>query len=113
MTMGSDVNEQIALHRFGVIAEAANEALTPAERGVIVRALAARCAPPSRSEAAALRLELPSRSAAQIASILFHCCRPESTSGRSSCCFRHRAIAHAGNAFPRERARLRVTARPI
>lgn len=114
--MEPDVNEQIALHRFGVIAEAANEALTPAERGVIVRALTARAHhhpdgtmrrysratidrfvrtyrkgglealrpvprsdvgavrahPELFSEAAALRLELPSRSAAQIASILFH-----------------------------------------
>ena len=114
--MEPDPNEQIALHRFGVIAEAANERLSPAERGVIVRDLTARAHhhpdgtmrrysratidrfvrtyrkggldalrpvprsdvgavrahPELFSEAAALRLELPSRSAAQIASILFH-----------------------------------------
>lgn len=108
--------ERIALHRWGVIAEAANDRLTPAERGAVVRALAARrhahpdgsertysratidrwlrswrreglsgLRPLERSdtgvvrahpelfaEAAALRLELPTRSAAQIATILFH-----------------------------------------
>lgn len=107
---------QVALHRFGVIAEATNDRLTPAERGAIVRGIAARVhrypdgderrysrasidrwirayrkgglgalAPVPRSdtgavrahpelfdEAKALRLELPSRSGAQIASILFH-----------------------------------------
>jgi len=114
--MEPDPREQIALHRFGVIAEAVNQALTPSERGVIVRALAqrahhhpdgtmrrysratidrfvrayrkgglsalrpvprsdvgaVRAHPELANEAAALRLELPSRSAAQIASILFH-----------------------------------------
>ena len=109
-------SEKVALHRFGVIAEATNERLTPAMRGAIVREIAERThhhpdgderrysrasidrwirayrkgglaalAPLGRSdagavrahpelfdEAAALRLELPSRSAAQIASILFH-----------------------------------------
>ena len=108
--------EQIALHRWAVIAEAAGPKLAPAERGALVRQIAARChAHPDGSsrrysrgtidrwlrawrkggldalkpspradtgvvrahpelfaEAAALRLELPGRSAAQIASILYH-----------------------------------------
>ena len=108
--------EQVALHRWAVIAEAANGRLTARERGVLVRQIAARShahpdgsqrrysrvtadrwlrawraggldalKPAERSdtgvvrahpelfaEAAALRLELPGRSAAQIASILFH-----------------------------------------
>lgn len=108
--------EQVALHRWGVIAEAANDRLSAAERGAVVRAIAGRrhlhpdgtersysratidrwlrawraggleaLRPEARSdtgvvrahpelfaEAAALRLELPTRSAAQIASILFH-----------------------------------------
>lgn len=108
--------ERVALHRWGVIAEAANGRFTPAERGAVVRAIAARrhahpdgsdrsysratidrwlrawrhrgleaLRPLERSdtgvvrahpelfaEAAALRLELPTRSAAQIATILFH-----------------------------------------
>jgi putative transposase len=108
--------EQIALHRWAVIAEAANDRLTAAERGALVRQIAARdwthpdgsprrysrgtvdrwirawrnggleaLRPSPRAdtgtvrahpelfpEAAALRLELPGRSAAQIASILFH-----------------------------------------
>ena len=111
-----DHQEKVALHRFGVIAEAANGRLTATERGALVRQIAARShlhpdgterrysrgtidrwlrayraggldalKPPPRSdtgavrahpelhaEAAALRLELPSRSAAQISSILFH-----------------------------------------
>jgi putative transposase len=109
-----DHSEQIAIHRFSVIAEATNPHLTKAERGEIVRAIAERVHPHpdgtgrrySRSsidrwirawrqdglgalrpapredagavrahpelfnEACALRLELPNRSAAQIASIL-------------------------------------------
>jgi putative transposase len=108
--------EQIALHRWAVIAEAANGRLTAAERGALVRQIAARAhahpdgqarrysrgtidrwlrawrkdglealKPSQRAdtgtvrahpelfaEAAALRLELPGRSAAQIASILYH-----------------------------------------
>lgn len=108
--------EEVALHRWAVIAEAAGTRLTPAERGVLVRRIAARehphpdgsrrrysrgtidrwlrawksggldaLKPAERSdtgtvrahpelfaEAAALRLELPGRSAAQIASILYH-----------------------------------------
>ena len=108
--------EEIALHRWAVIAEATAAGLTAAERGALVRQIAARAhAHPdgsSRSysrgtvdrwirawragglealkpspradtgtvrahpelfaEAAALRLELPGRSAAQIASILYH-----------------------------------------
>jgi putative transposase len=108
--------EQIALHRWAVIAEAANGRLTARERGALVRQIAARphshpdgsqrrysrvtidrwlrawragglgaLRPTDRSdtgvvrahpelfaEAAALRLELPGRSAAQIASILYH-----------------------------------------
>jgi putative transposase len=108
--------EQVALHRWAVIAEAAGEKLTARERGALVRQIAARShlhpdgsarmysrvtidrwlrawrsgglgalKPAERSdtgvarahpelfaEAAALRLELPGRSAAQIASILFH-----------------------------------------
>jgi transposase InsO family protein len=109
-------NETIALHRWAVIAEATNNRLTHAERGMVVREIAKRThahpdgderrysrntidrwirawraggisalAPTQRAdtgavrahpelftEAAALRLELPSRSSAQIASILFH-----------------------------------------
>jgi len=108
--------EQVALHRWAVIAEAAGQKLTAAERGALVRQIAARAhAHPDGSsrrysrgtidrwlrawrkgglealrpspragtgvvrahpelfaEAAALRLELPGRSAAQIASILYH-----------------------------------------
>jgi putative transposase len=108
--------EQVALHRWAVIAEAANDRLTAAERGAMVRRIAARAHtcpdgsarrysrgtidrwlrawragglaalkpspradtgtvrahPELFAEAAALRLELPGRSAAQIASILYH-----------------------------------------
>jgi putative transposase len=108
--------EQIALHRWAVIAEAAGPKLMPAERGALVRQIAARshqhpdgssrrysrgtidrwlrawrkggldaltpspradtgvvrAHPELFAEAAALRLELPGRSAAQIASILYH-----------------------------------------
>jgi putative transposase len=108
--------EQIALHRWAVIAEAANGKLTARERGALVRQAAGRphghpdgsqrtCSrqtidrwlrawraggldglkPAARSdtgivrahpglsaEASALRLELPGRSAAQIAPILYH-----------------------------------------
>ena len=114
--MEPDHHEQVALHRWAVIAEATSDRLTPAERGVVVREIAARThahpdgsdrrysrgtidrwirawrsgglealKPAQRAdtgavrshpelfgEAAALRLELPSRSAAQIASILYH-----------------------------------------
>jgi putative transposase len=108
--------EQVALHRWAVIAEAAGDTLTTRERGALVRQIAARAhahpdgssrrysrgtvdrwlrawragglaalKPAERAdtgtvrahpelfaEAAALRLELPGRSAAQIASILYH-----------------------------------------
>src|SRR5258707_8962479 len=108
--------EEIALHRWAVIAEAAGDRLTPGERGALVRRIAARAHthpdgsartysrgpidrwlrawrkgglaalkpspradtgpvrahPELFAEAAALRLELPGRSAAQIASILYH-----------------------------------------
>ncbi len=111
-----DQQEAIALFRYGVIAEALPDRLTPGERGVIVRQIASRdhqlpsgelrtysrntidrwirsyrrggleaLRPDPRSdtgsvrshpelyaEAAALRLELPSRSAAQIGTILYH-----------------------------------------
>ncbi len=114
--MDHDQQEAVALHRFGVIAEATNPRLTPAERGALVRQIvtrahshpdgterrysratidrwirawraggldalkpspradtgAVRAHPELFAEAAALRLELPSRSAAQIASILYH-----------------------------------------
>lgn len=114
--MDQNHQETVALHRWGVIAEAANARLSPGERGAVVRAIAARAhlhpdgserrysrgtidrwlrawraggvealQPSARAdagtvrahpelfaEAAALRLELPSRSAAQIASILWH-----------------------------------------
>ena len=114
--MDHNQQEQIALHRWAVIAEAAGDRLTARERGALVRQIAARSHPhpdgsPRRysrgsidrwlrawrrgglaalipaeradtgmvrahpelfAEAAALRLELPGRSAAQIASILFH-----------------------------------------
>ena len=108
--------EQIALHRWAVIAEAAGDRLTCGERGALARQIAARThmhpdgssrrysrgtvdrwlrawragglealSPSSRAdtgvvrahpelfaEASALRLELPGRPAAQIASILYH-----------------------------------------
>ena len=114
--MDEKMRQEIALHRWAVIAEAANGRLTSSERGAVVRAIAARphahpdgtmrrysrgtidrwlrawraggadgLRPSPRSdtgkvrampelfgEAAALRLELPGRSAAQIASILYH-----------------------------------------
>jgi putative transposase len=114
--MDHNEQEQVALHRWAVIAEAANARLTARERGALVRQIAARphahpdgtsrtysrvtidrwmrawraggldaLKPADRSdtgtvrahpelfaEAAALRLELPGRSAAQIASILYH-----------------------------------------
>ena len=114
--MDHKLQEQIALHRWAVIAEAANGKLTGRERGALVRQIAARphahpdgssrtysrvtidrwlrawraggldaLRPAERSdtgivrahpelfaEASALRLELPGRSAAQIASILYH-----------------------------------------
>lgn len=114
--MEDDMAGQVALHRWAVIAEATAERLSPAERGVVVRAVAGRAhshpdgstrrysrgtidrwirawraggleglRPSARSdtgtvrahpelaeEAVALRLELPGRSAAQIASILLH-----------------------------------------
>jgi putative transposase len=113
--MDDNLAEKIALHRFSVIAEAANERLSASERGVAVRAAAARrhshpdgserrysrgtidrwlrswrsgglealkpspradtgsvrAHPELVEEACALRLELPSRSAAQIARIIF------------------------------------------
>jgi putative transposase len=114
--MDSKGQEQIALHRWAVIAEAAGDRLTAAERGALVRQIAARAHthpdgssqrysrgtidrwlrawragglaalkpspradtgvvrahPELFAEAAALRLELPGRSAAQISSILYH-----------------------------------------
>ncbi len=114
--MNHKLQEQVALHRWAVIAEAAGQELTARERGALVRQIAARphahpdgssrtysrgtidrwlrawraggleaLRPGERSdtglvrahpelfaEASALRLELPGRSAAQIASILFH-----------------------------------------
>jgi putative transposase len=114
--MDEKTRQDIALHRWAVIAEAANPQLNGSERGSVVRAAAARqhahpdgtvrrysrgtidrwlrawraggiggLVPSPRSdtgkvrampelfaEAAALRLELPGRSAAQIASILYH-----------------------------------------
>ncbi len=113
--MDDNLAEKIALHRFSVIAEAANERLSASERGVAVRAAAGRrhshpdgaerrysrgtidrwlrswrsgglaalkpsprgdagtvrAHPELTEEACALRLELPSRSAAQIARIIF------------------------------------------
>ena len=114
--MDEKMRQEIALHRWAVIAEAASDRLTAAERGALVRQIAARAHthpdgsarrysrgtidrwlrawraggleelkpspradtgtvrahPELFAEAAALRLELPGRSAAQIASILFH-----------------------------------------
>ena len=108
--------EEVALHRWAVIAEAANDRLAAAERGALVRQIAARphthpdgsarrysrgtidgwlrawragglealrpspradtgavrAHPELFAEAAALRLELPGRSAVQIASIPYH-----------------------------------------
>lgn len=114
--MDEKMRQEIALHRWAVIAEAANPRLSGGERGAVVRAIAGRehahpdgmmrrysrgttgrwlrawraggtgaLRPSPRSdagkvrampelfaEAAALRLELPGRSAAQISSILYH-----------------------------------------
>src|SRR5258708_7917802 len=114
--MDHSQQEQVALHRWAVIAEAAGGNLTSRERGALVRQIAARAHPhpdgsprtysrqtidrwlrawrtgglgalkPAKrsdsgvvrahpelfAEASALRLELPGRSAAQIASILYH-----------------------------------------
>ena len=114
--MPTNHTEAVALHRWAVIAEAAPSRLSAAERGAVVRAIAAAShahpdgstriysrhtidrwlrayraegidglGPKARSdngvlrrlpelfdEAAALRLELPSRSAAAIADILWH-----------------------------------------
>jgi putative transposase len=114
--METDHQEQVALHRWAVIAEATGDRLSPAERGALVRQIASRThagpdgsdhrysrgtidrwirawrfggldalKPTQRAdtgavrahpelfgEAAALRLEIPSRSAAQIASILYY-----------------------------------------
>ena len=114
--MDEKMRQEIALHRWAVIAEAANPRLGAGERGSVVRAITARqhahpdgtmrrysrgtidrwlrawraggvdgLRPAARSdtgkvrampelfaEAAALRLELPGRSAAQISSILYH-----------------------------------------
>jgi putative transposase len=114
--MDEKTRQEIALHRWAVIAEAANPRLSAGERGAVVRQVTARqhahpdgtmrrysrgtidrwlrawraggagaLRPAARSdtgtarahpelfaEAAALRLELPGRSAAQIASILHH-----------------------------------------
>jgi transposase InsO family protein len=114
--MDEKMRQEVALHRWAVIAEAANPRLSGGERGAVVRSVAGRehahpdgtvrrysrgtvdrwlrahraggigaLRPSPRSdtgkvrampelfaEAAALRLELPGRSAAQIASILYH-----------------------------------------
>src|SRR5260221_7420333 len=114
--MDHKAQEEIALHRWAVIAEAAAAGRSAAERGVLARQVAARshahpdgssrgysrgtvdrwirawrkgglealkpspradtgvvrAHPELFAEASALRLELPGRSAAQIASILFH-----------------------------------------
>ncbi len=114
--MTDDHAEAVALHRWAVIAQAANPRLSPAERGAVVRATAGRAhahpdgserrysrntvdrwirawraegldglrpraradagvvrrSPELLDEAAALRLELPTRSAAAIADILWH-----------------------------------------
>ena len=114
--MDEKMRQEIALHRWAVIAEAASGRLAGGERGAVVRAIAARehaqpdgtmrrysrgtidrwlrawraggvdgLRPAARSdtgkvrampelfaEAAALRLELPGRSAAQISLILYH-----------------------------------------
>ena len=114
--MDHNEQEQVALHRWAVIAEAAGDKLTARERGALARQIAARAhahpdgssrsysrgtidrwlrawrkgglaalKPAERAdagtvrahpelfaEASALRLELPGRSAAQIASILYH-----------------------------------------
>src|SRR5260221_3223430 len=114
--MDHKAQEEIALHRWAVIAEAAAAGRTAAERGALARQVAARshahpdgssrrysrgtvdrwirawrkgglealkpspradtgvvhAHPELFAEASALRLELPGRSAAQIASILFH-----------------------------------------
>ena len=114
--MDNDMAEQVALHRWAVIAEATSDRLSAAERGGLVRRIAGqahshpdgtarhysrptidrwvrawrkgglealrpsprsdvgtvRAHPELAAEAVALRLELPSRSAAQISSIIFH-----------------------------------------
>ncbi len=40
--METDHQEQVALHRWAVIAEATSDRLSPAERGALVRQIAAR-----------------------------------------------------------------------
>lgn len=114
--MSNDHAEEIALHRWAVIAEGSNPRLSPVERGAVVRAAAERSHahpdgterrysrntidrwirewraggldalrpqvradaggvrrhPELFDEAAALRLELPTRSAAAIADIIWH-----------------------------------------
>ena len=47
--------EQIALHRWAVIAEAAGPTLTPAERGALARRIAARAHPHRTGRPAATR----------------------------------------------------------
>src|SRR6266568_4581360 len=69
--------EQVALHRWAVIAEAASDRLTPAERGALVRQIAARAhthpdGTARRYSRGTIDRWLPGRSAAQIASILYH-----------------------------------------
>src|SRR6266705_4234068 len=64
--------EAIALHRWAVIAEAANGRLTALKPSPRADTGTVRAHPELFAEAAALRLELPGRSAAQIASILYH-----------------------------------------
>jgi len=67
--MDSRQQEQVALHRLRAWRAGGLEALRPASRadtGTV------RAHPELFAEATALRLELPGRSAAQIASILFH-----------------------------------------
>jgi len=49
--METDHQEQVALHRWAVIAEATSDRLSPAERGALVRQIAARAhAGPGRSD---------------------------------------------------------------
>ena len=134
--MDHNQQQDVALHRWAVIAEAAGATLTAAERGALVRQIAARAHthpdgtarrysrgtidrwlrawrkgglealkpspradtgavrahPELFAEAAALRLELPGRSAAQIASVLYH---------RHGC---RRRADHPGPAAPRRAA---------
>ena len=53
--MDDEHAEAIALHRWAVIAEATSDRLEPAQRGVLVRAIAGASPQPSRRHTASLQ----------------------------------------------------------